>query len=53
MERNLLSDNGIILIDDVRNITPKRAGEISDFGKAKWLTEKLSFLNLLKFVVLS
>lgn len=36
VERNLISDNGIILIDDVQNQTPKRFGETSDFGKAKY-----------------
>ena len=36
VERNVLSDNGLILIDDVRNCTPKLNGEISDYGKAKY-----------------
>jgi hypothetical protein len=36
VERNLLSDNGIILIDDVRNQTPKQFGETSDLGKSKY-----------------
>jgi hypothetical protein len=36
VENNLLSDNGIILIDDVRNQTPKQFGEASDLGKAKY-----------------
>jgi hypothetical protein len=36
VERNLLSANGIILIDDVRNQTPKQFGEISDLGKSKY-----------------
>lgn len=37
VENNLISDNGIILIDDVRNTTPKIiAKEESDYGKAKY-----------------
>lgn len=36
VERNMLGDNGYILIDDVRNITPKKYGELSNFGKAKY-----------------
>jgi hypothetical protein len=36
VERNLLADNGIILIDDVKSIIPKQHGEISDLGKAKY-----------------
>lgn len=36
VERNLLSHNGIILIDDVRNQTPKQFGETSELGKAKY-----------------
>ena len=36
VERDLLSDNGIILIDDVRNQTPKKFGETSEYGKAKY-----------------
>lgn len=36
VERDLLSEKGIILIDDVRNLTPKQFGEKSDFGKAKY-----------------
>lgn len=36
VERNLLTDNGLILIDDVRNCTPKLNGETSDYGKAKY-----------------
>lgn len=36
VERGLLSDNGIILIDDVRNQTPKKFGETSEYGKAKY-----------------
>ena len=34
--RDVLSDNGIILIDDVRNQTPKQFGETSDLGKSKY-----------------
>ena len=36
VEHNLLSPNGIILIDDVRNQTPKQFGETSELGKAKY-----------------
>jgi hypothetical protein len=36
VERNLIAPHGIILIDDVRNQTPKQFGETSDFGKAKY-----------------
>lgn len=36
VERNLLSKDGIILIDDVRNQTPKKFGEKSDLGKSKY-----------------
>jgi len=37
VERDLISENGIILIDDVRNTTPKVfADEESDYGKAKY-----------------
>ena len=36
VERDLLAPNGIILIDDVRNQTPKQYGEISELGKAKY-----------------
>ena len=36
VERNLLAPNGIILIDDVRNQTPKKFGETSDLGKSKY-----------------
>ena len=36
VERDLISPNGIIVIDDVRNQTPKKFGESSDFGKAKY-----------------
>jgi len=36
IEKNLINDNGIILIDDVKNPTPKIYGETSDYGKAKY-----------------
>ena len=36
VERNLLAPNGIILIDDVKNQTPKKFGETSELGKAKY-----------------
>ncbi|HJZ24263.1 MAG TPA: hypothetical protein VJ201_07445 [Candidatus Babeliales bacterium] len=36
VEQNLLAPNGIILIDDVRNQTPKQFGETSELGKAKY-----------------
>ena len=36
VEQDLLSPNGIILIDDVRNQTPKQFGETSELGKAKY-----------------
>ena len=36
VERDLISDNGIILIDDVKSVLPKQAGEKSDLGKAKY-----------------
>lgn len=36
VERNLLKPGGILLIDDVRSIVPKQAGEQSDYGKAKY-----------------
>ena len=36
VERNLLNDNGLLIIDDVRNPTPKLAGEINNLGKAKY-----------------
>ena len=34
--RNLIAKNGLILIDDVKNQTPKALGEKSDLGKAKY-----------------
>lgn len=36
VERNLLSENGWILIDDVKNRTPKQYGETSELGKSKY-----------------
>jgi hypothetical protein len=36
VEKDLLAPNGIILIDDVRNQTPKQFGETSELGKAKY-----------------
>jgi len=36
VERDLLAPNGIILIDDVRNQTPKQYVETSELGKAKY-----------------
>jgi hypothetical protein len=36
VKRDLISPDGIILIDDVRNQTPKKFGENSDLGKAKY-----------------
>jgi hypothetical protein len=36
VERNLLNKNGLLIIDDVRNPTPKLAGESNNLGKAKY-----------------
>lgn len=36
VEKDLIKPGGLILIDDVRNPTPKKFGETSDFGKAKY-----------------
>jgi len=36
VRRNLLSEQGWILIDDVKNRTPKQFGELSDLGKSKY-----------------
>ena len=37
VEKNIISDGGLILIDDVRNATPKQvSNEESDYGKAKY-----------------
>lgn len=35
-KRNLLKEGGLILIDDVRNQTPKKFGETSELGKSKY-----------------
>jgi hypothetical protein len=35
-KRNLLKEGGLILIDDVKNQTPKKFGEISELGKSKY-----------------
>lgn len=36
VERNLISPYGIILIDDIRNQTPKKFGDTSELGKGKY-----------------
>ena len=36
VELNLIAPNGIILIDDIRNQTPKKFGGISELGKGKY-----------------
>jgi hypothetical protein len=36
VERELLNKNGLLIIDDVRNPTPKIAGETNNLGKAKY-----------------
>jgi len=36
VERNLLNINGLLIIDDVRNPTPKIVGETNNLGKAKY-----------------
>lgn len=36
VSRDLIASRGLILIDDVRNQTPKKFGEESDLGKAKY-----------------
>lgn len=36
VERDVLSENGIILIDDVRNQTPVKFGDTSGLGKSKY-----------------
>ena len=36
VERNLLAKDGLILIDDVKNVLPRRFGETSNLGKAKY-----------------
>lgn len=41
VERNVLAKNGILLIDDVRNQTPRKFGETSGFGKSKYSIQYL------------
>lgn len=36
VEKDLLAQNGIILIDDVKSVVPKQHGETSNLGKAKY-----------------
>lgn len=36
VEKNLLTTNGILLIDDVKNQTPKKFGDTSGLGKSKY-----------------
>ncbi len=36
VSRDLIAPHGLILIDDVKNQTPKQFGETSDLGKAKY-----------------
>jgi len=36
VRKKMINNGGIILIDDVKSVTPKQNGEISDFGKAKY-----------------
>lgn len=36
VERNLLAKDGLILLDDVKNRTPREFGEMSDLGKSKY-----------------
>jgi len=36
VEKDILSKDGIILIDDVKSVLPKKYGESSDLGKAKY-----------------
>ena len=36
VERDLVKPGGLVLIDDVRNQTPKKFGETSEYGKAKY-----------------
>jgi hypothetical protein len=35
IERDLISEKGLILIDDVKNRTPRSFGDLSDLGKSK------------------
>lgn len=48
VERDLISEKGLILIDDVKNRTPKKFGEASDLGKSKYA---LPFLLAHGFVI--
>jgi hypothetical protein len=41
VQRDLIAKNGLILIDDVRNQTPKKFGEQSDLAKAKYSLDYL------------
>lgn len=36
VEKDMIANDGIILIDDVKSVVPKHYGEISDLGKAKY-----------------
>jgi hypothetical protein len=36
VERDLISEKGLILIDDVKNRTPRKFGDLSDLGKSKY-----------------
>ncbi|MDE3046509.1 MAG: hypothetical protein KGJ02_07685 [Verrucomicrobiota bacterium] len=36
VERDLISEKGFILIDDVKNRTPRKFGDLSDLGKSKY-----------------
>lgn len=36
IEKEILPEKGIVLIDDVRNTTPLKAGDVSGLGKAKY-----------------
>lgn len=36
IEKDLINDNGLILIDDVKSCVPKQFGELSNLGKAKY-----------------
>jgi hypothetical protein len=41
VERDLLNKGGLLLIDDVRNPTPKIAGETNNLGKSKYSVQYL------------
>ncbi len=36
VQRNLIAPGGLILIDDVKSSVPKKHGEVSNYGKAKY-----------------